>query len=113
MSKRTTMLAALGLLVAVLVCGSAWSRGGEEDRDSLHKEVRVSLSQVPKAARRVILREAGEHKIREVERIVAYEAEWVVDGKEVEVVVSAEGELLGRKTERADDDDEGHDDDDD
>ena len=67
---------------------------------------KVALSQVPGAAKRVILREAGDQRVRKVEEIadadgMTYEAEWIVGGMAVEVMVTSEGRLLCEKVEPA------------
>jgi hypothetical protein len=69
----------------------------------------VTLKQVPEAARKTLLEQAGEHRIRELEEKVVdgktvYEIELLVDGRETEVVVAPDGELV--RIKREDDDDE-------
>ena len=81
----------------------------DEDDDNLRSEQNVILGQVPAAVRATILREAGEHKIEEIEKETrngraVYEAEWQVGGKEIEITVAPDGELLGREVEEDDDD---------
>lgn len=80
----------------------------EEDEEG---EREVSLEQVPEAVRRAILRHAGEHRVREVELQTGggrryYEAEWVENGREVEIAVAPDGTVLGRGEEEEDDDDD-------
>lgn len=98
MSRRSLVLVAClivaGLVAAGIVAGPAWSREGQEtsSRD-------VELDEVPEAARKAILGHAGEHRIRELEEKVVggktvYEIELLVEGKETEVVVAADGELV-------------------
>lgn len=60
---------------------------------------KVSLDQVPAAARRALEMQAGGAKFTEIERevehgVTVYEAEWIDHGTEHEVSVSADGELL-------------------
>ena len=60
---------------------------------------KVSLDQVPAAARRALEQQAGGAKITEIERevehgVTVYEAEWMDQGTEREASVSADGELL-------------------
>ncbi len=98
MYRRDLVLAAC-VIVASLVsdgiaAGPAWSREGREtsSRD-------VELDEVPEAARKALLRHAGEHRIRELEEKVVdgktvYEIELLVEGKENEIVVAADGELV-------------------
>ena len=70
---------------------------------------KVTIDQVPAAVKATILKEAGDHKITEIEKETKdgktiYEAEWVADGKEIEIKVAEDGTLLGKETEDADDD---------
>ena len=80
--------------------------------DDEHEE-EVTLEQCPAAVRATILREAGDGKITEIEREtdkngkVTYEAEFMLDGQEIEIEIAPDGTLLGREVE-----DEGDDDDD-
>jgi len=65
----------------------------------LARERSVTLDRVPTAVRKAIRKEAGDYEVKEVEEITAgnvvtYEAEWVVDGDEVEITVAADGNLL-------------------
>ena len=59
------------------------------DREEKCVERDVTLDELPPAVKAAILDAAGAHKIRELEEVtrpdgVFYEAEWLVDGKEVE-----------------------------
>ena len=76
-----------GLLVAGAATGLAWNEEG------------MSLKQVPPQVRNALLKLAGGAKITEVERenehgVVSYEAEWKVNGREVEAEVTADGTLV-------------------
>ena len=69
----------------------------------------VSLEQVPAAVRAAIEKHAGQGEIVKIEREtedgrVVYEAEVIVNGKEVEFQVSATGEYLGAEAEDEDKD---------
>lgn len=71
-------------------------------------EVESSLERLPAAARATALREAGEHGIVEVEEIRAggatyYEAVWIDAATEFEVLIGADGDVLCRSSEPADD----------
>lgn len=82
---------------------------GDDDEDEDEKE--VSLDQVPAAVRATILKEAGKNKVKEIEvqtraGKTTYEAEWVAEGKEIEIQVAADGKLLGREVEEEEDDDD-------
>jgi len=64
----------------------------------------VKMKQVPEAARKTLLAQAGNNKIRELEKKVVdgqtvYEIEIIVDGKETEVVVAPDGKLVRIKRE--------------
>jgi len=90
------------------------TEGGDDDDEAGEKE--VTLEQVPAAVRETILKEAGKNPVKEVEQETRngqtlYEAEWVADGQEVEVLVSADGKVLNRQV--GDDDDDGDDDEED
>jgi hypothetical protein len=81
-------------LVAAFLAAPAWSGEGREtsSRD-------VELDEVPDAARESILRHAGDRKIRELEEkvvdgVTVYEIEILVDGKETEVVIGSDGEVI-------------------
>lgn len=79
-------------------------------------EAEITLDAVPEAVREAILKAADGAEIEEVEMITAhgvtrYEAEWVVDGKEVEILLDAEGQVLRMEIEDDGDDDDDDDDD--
>ena len=70
----------------------------------------LSLQQVPAPVRATIEKHAGQGEIVEIEREiengqVVYEAEVIVDGEEIELLVSAAGEFLGAEAEGEDDED--------
>lgn len=84
---------------------------------------RVAKVDLPKAVARTLAKLAGDARIREIEReeihavikfvklkkpLVVYEAEFVRNGKEIEVRIAPDGTLLAREVE--DDDDDGNDD---
>ena len=61
----------------------------------------VSIDAVPQAVRSTILREAAGNEISEVEEVTTetgryFEADWMDNGREVEIQVSPTGELLER-----------------
>jgi hypothetical protein len=61
----------------------------------------ISLRKVPAYAQQRILKEADGNTITEVKQV--YEAHWLFDGNEVEILVDANGELLSRTVDAADD----------
>jgi len=78
----------------------------------------LSLQQVPAPVRATIEKHAGQGEIVEIEREiengqVVYEAEVIVDGEEIELLVSAAGEFLGAEAEGEDDEDTDEDEDED
>ena len=75
----------------------------------LSTEVELTLAEVPAAVKATILKEAKGAAIKEVEKETkdgktAFEAEFVVDGKEVEIMVDPAGKLLSREVEDEEDD---------
>jgi len=83
--------------------------GDDEDEDE-EDEVKVALGDCPKAVQDTILAEAAGNPIKEIEKAetkngTVYEAEWVSDGKEIEIKVASDGTLLKKEIEDADDDD--------
>lgn len=113
-SPRVLLLAVVGVLLLALVIVPLQASAG--DAPAKGKERSVTLDQVPAAVKATILKEAGTHKVREIEEItfpdkVFYEAEWKVDGKEIEITIAPDGTLLDSDTEDEDEDDDGEDDD--
>ncbi len=96
----------VGLLLCAVLVNLAWAGGGRKT------EKDVTIDQVPTAVKATILKEAGDHKIEEIEevsrdgKVVYYEAEWKADGKEIEIEVAPDGKLLSREVEDDDDDDD-------
>jgi uncharacterized membrane protein YkoI len=83
-----------------------------KDEDDKHDEggQKVSIDQVPAAVKATILKEAEGGTIKKIESKTengktTYEAEVLINGKEVEIKVAADGILLGKKAEDADDND--------
>ncbi|GAI48767.1 unnamed protein product, partial [marine sediment metagenome] len=97
--------------IKVSPAGKVLEMTTEDDDDW---EGNIAIDQVPEAVRKTILREAGKHKISEIEQetengVTVYEVEWDEDGREIEIKVSADGKLLDKETED-DEDDEDNDD---
>lgn len=96
-----------------------WSAGaGDLDREKKCTERDVTIDQVPAAVKAAILEAAGSHEIRELEEVtrpdgIVYEAEWMVDGKEVEIEVASDGTVLDSDEEEHDDVDDNDDEDND
>jgi hypothetical protein len=82
---------------ALTALGLAADPARSEGRETSSRE--VTLDQVPEPARKALLGHAGENRIRELEEKVVdgrtvYEIELLVEGKETEVVVAPDGELV-------------------
>lgn len=96
-----------GLVLAALVAGVAGvSAIVLNDNDEI-----VSFEDVPSEVLATIQSHAGDNEIVEIELEtedgeLVYEAEVIIDGKEVDILVSASGEFLGTETDDDDDDDD-------
>jgi uncharacterized membrane protein YkoI len=97
---------------------------GDDDEGEDEDEQEVSIKELPKAVRVTILKQAKGGEIKKIEREtedgeVIYEAEVIMDGKEVELKVGPNGKLLAKEVEEqdgeedADDEDEEDEDEDD
>ena len=103
MTRRAMLLPLTGLGVIGMVTLVAWA-GGEHEEE-------VTLEQVPAAVKATILKESAGGKITEIERerkngTTVYEAEFLLDGKEIEIKIAADGALLGREVEGEEDDED-------
>ena len=103
-----------GLALVVLAAGVAGVSAIVSDED----DQIVSFEDVPAKVLATIQEQAGDNEIIEIEKEmengeVVYEAEVIIDGKEVDILVSASGEFLGTETDDDDDDDDDDDGDDD
>jgi hypothetical protein len=105
MWKRTiwSLIAASVCVVgAILVLqGSRAPESVESFEPPARSDREVDLADVPAPVRETILREAGVHKVSEVEEVttegsVHYEADWMEDGQEIEIRVDPSGNLLDR-----------------
>lgn len=78
---------------------------GKEVKEECKKdEGIVSLGEVPKAVKATILKHAAGGEVKKIEKEtkdgkVIYEADVIIDGKEVELKVAANGKLLGKEVE--------------
>lgn len=100
MKTTKTLLLLVGLSALGLMSYAAWA-----------DEEEVSIDQVPAAVKATILKEAAGAKITEIERETKdgktiYEAEFLQDGKEIELKIAPDGTLLGRKIEEEEDDED-------
>ena len=90
MRPDKTMLLVIGLGVVGVMTLFTWAVEENEEK--------VSIDQLPAAVKATILMEAKGGTIKEIEREledgkIVYEAEVVIDGKEVEVLVTPTGEV--------------------
>jgi len=81
----------------------------EKEDDEDNEDV-VSIDEVPEAVKATILKHAEGGKIQEIERgnedgKVIYEAEIIIDDKEVELKIDSNGKLLSKEMQDEDDDD--------
>jgi len=130
MERRSCLVVVVLAVVGLLGASSfvpTWAEGHrrhkKEHASARHKKERkVRLNQVPEAARKKISQMAGNNRVKKIEMKTRggktiYEAEWVVDQKEIEIKVSEDGKLLDWEVDDADeedeDEDEDHDDDED
>ncbi len=103
MRKRWAVTVVSAFVLVALAARVGWA-------GKRKKEEKVTIDQVPAAVKATILKEAKGAKIKEIEKETKkgktiYEAEFVVDGKEIEIKVAADGKLLSREVEDDDDDD--------
>ncbi len=101
--------------IMVLPTGKMFGKGakekGDDDDDDDEQEEKLSLEQVPEAVKATILAEAGGATVKEIEREfkngqTVYEAEWKVNGQEIEIKVASDGALLKKKVEEEDDEED-------
>jgi uncharacterized membrane protein YkoI len=97
MRKSKVPLLVIGLGVVGTLAFAAWAAQEDEER--------VTLDQVPAAVKATILREAAGGEIKEIEVETEggqtfYEAEFVRDGKVIEIKVAPDGTLLKKEEEK-------------
>lgn len=96
-------------VIAALVLGGLAASVVVWAEDEQEREVK--LEDLPEAVKEAILEEAGENEILEIEEVQSdgrlyYEADWLEDGKEVEIQVGIDGSLIDRETEDGEDGDD-------
>jgi uncharacterized membrane protein YkoI len=104
--------------IEVAANGTLLGKEAENDDDedeNEESEQQVSIDQVPPAVKATILKEAEGGTIKEIESETEngqtiYDADVVIDGKEFEIKVAADGTLLGKEAEDADDENDDDDD---
>jgi uncharacterized membrane protein YkoI len=75
------------------------------------KSVKVKLEDLPEAVRKTLKREAGDGKIKEIEKETddgrtVYEAEVIIDGSKYEIEIAENGKLISKKLDDDEDDDD-------
>ena len=110
MSRSRIALWLMSATAALALIGCAnsemWGKRGDDDDDA--KEQQVSMDQVPAAVKATLTKEASGGQIQEVEKTTwrgrtAYEADVMMDGKEWEVTVRDDGQLLRKLLDEEDD----------
>jgi uncharacterized membrane protein YkoI len=109
MLQKHWKLISLVALVCLALC-----IGAVATRQAMNGETEVSIDKVPAAVKAAFDAEAkggtlGEIEIETENGRTVYEADVIIDGREVDIQVAPDGTLLGKKTEddEGDDDDEG------
>ncbi len=97
MRKDKVLLSVIGLGLAGTLALAAWAAQEDEEQ--------VALDQVPAAVKATILKEAAGGEIKEIEIETEggqtfYEAEFVRDGKTIEIKVAPDGTLLEKEEEK-------------
>ena len=89
--------------------------GEDDDGDDEEDEQELSIDEVPAAVKATLMREAAGGTLKEIDLEnedgqTVYEADVIIDGKEVEIQIAPDGSLLGKEVDN--DEDEADDDDD-
>jgi uncharacterized membrane protein YkoI len=97
MNVRWTVAVLLGLVVGCAHHGKMGEKEGKEEN-----EVKMSIDQVPAPARAALMREAGGATIKTVDKEesngkVIYETDVMMNGKNWEIKVDADGKLVSKK----------------
>jgi len=114
MTRNVLVPCCAAVVIIGLACGPQYTppkpgaSGETAAKSEWGREHRITLDKVPLPVREAILARAGENPVTEVEEIrfadrTEYEAEWRVDGNEVEVQFAADGTVV-RTGDDADDD---------
>jgi hypothetical protein len=98
---------ALACVLALGVTGCMAHHGGEEKEGAEGKEVKVTLDQVPPAAKATLLKEANGNPIPSVDKEemngkTVYEADVKMNGTNWEIVVAQDGKLISKKVDNED-----------
>ena len=105
MSKRTWFgILSVGLLSTVVGCAQMHHHEEKEEGN----EVKMKFTEVPAAVQRTLTNASGGAKIESVDKetdkgVVIYEADAKIDGKNYEIRVSADGNLISKKVDNEED----------
>jgi hypothetical protein len=99
----------IGVLIGCMIVVAVWFAMTSDDQEE--NERLISWNELPQVVQETIREQAGDHQITEIEEEtvdgqVFYEAEWMEDGMEVEILVAADGTLIEREVEEPDDDED-------
>lgn len=109
MKRKNLVLVGVLVIAGVVVGIGAVATVKMSDED-----IQASIDAVPAAVRATILAEAQGSAIREIEMETkngqtVYEAEVVIDGQETDILVAADGTLLGTEVDDEDEDEDADD----
>lgn len=94
------------LLLAWAIFVNQTEAAPAEDKDETERE--VTLKDVPAKVKATFLKAARKNEIKEIEEVVlkVFEVEWTKGGKEIEVFIKPDGQVLMKSIEKAEADDE-------
>lgn len=104
MVRLTSVWAGTGLLLVAVSVAAAFAADDAREERGGRGEKKVSLDSLPAAVRDAIVREAGGGAIEGIAELTrdqqtVYEVDVVANGRETEIRIGADGELLGKKDE--------------
>ncbi len=96
------------LLGAWAILAAQTNAAAVDEKKGDEVERAITLNQVPAKAKATLLKAAGKNEIKEIEEVVlkVFEVEWTKGGKEIEVFIKPDGQVLMKSTEKAEADDE-------
>jgi uncharacterized membrane protein YkoI len=108
----------LALMLALTGCAANDSMSHrhhhDHDDDDDANEVAVTMDQLPAAVKATLMKEAGNGKIEEIDKMThhgrtVFEADVMLDGKKWEITVRDDGQLIRKELdEETDDEDDRH-----
>ena len=101
----------MALIALLVVSGLALCIAGVVTQQAIQGEREVAIDEVPPAVKATLLAQAQGGVINEIEMDtedgqIVYEAEVVIDGREVDIEVAADGTFLGTEADDEDDDED-------